>query len=237
MSQSKSDPPNDDLAKVMSLVSQIDPLVQQAKACVDAWIEAKDKNECREWDVISVHIERLSNRVAVLKDRIVDLRSPFNPRLFKRDWSEAFLGKGKIIETGDAYDEERLNRLCARDVRDASEFGSEMRDMFGFASMDEELDTPLTAALECLLIELEDARATVPGSLVKAMKVLFKGHPRCFGRYYTGTDTWPRPSAVVQAEIDIRMPEALRWLRYELSEAIEWEATMQKPKDGGSDER
>jgi hypothetical protein len=183
MRQPKSDSPNDDLAKAMSLVSQIDPLAQQAKARVDAWLKANDKKECREWDVISVHIERLNNQVAVLKDRIVDLTSPFSPRRFSLDWSEEFLGKGKIVETEDAYDEERLNRLCARDVRDASEFGSEMKDMFGFASMDEELDTPLTAALECLLIELEDARATVPGSLVKAMKVLFKGHPRCFGRY------------------------------------------------------
>jgi hypothetical protein len=89
-----------------------------------------------------------------------------------------------------------------------------------------------------LITMLEDGTATVPGMMVKCVKAILKGCPRAFGSYYAGKDSWPRDSAVVQAEIDYRMPEALNWLRVELKDALEYEArvrTMTAKAAGGTD--
>ena len=129
----------------------------------------------------------------------------------------------EIVETRDAYDDKRLDRLNSRDIIDAVQFDTEFKDTFGFAWIDEEVRNPLADALEQLLVELEDAGATIPGIVVRVLKVVMKGHPRGFGRYYSGTDLWPRPSQVVQKEIDERLPDALNWLRFELKEALEEE--------------
>jgi hypothetical protein len=129
----------------------------------------------------------------------------------------------RIIESEHAYDQERLNRLDSYDIREAAEFETEFKNTFGFAWVDEEVREPLTRALERLMHMLEDGTATIPGIVATVLKVLMMGHPRGFGRYYSGKDPWPRPSAIVQAEIDQEMPFALEWLRFELEEALEQE--------------
>jgi hypothetical protein len=132
----------------------------------------------------------------------------------------------EIVESDTAYDQNRLDRLCSRDIRDALEFETEFKDTFGFAWVDEEARVPLEDSLKCLLAMQEDGAATIPGMVVAALKVLLKGHPRGFGRYYSGKDPWPRPSSVVQAEIEKEMPFALYWLRFELKEALEMEGKI-----------
>jgi hypothetical protein len=77
---------------------------------------------------------------------------------------------------------------------------------------------------------MEDGTATMPGTVVTVLKKFIKGHPRGFGRYYTGTDPWPRPAAVIQAEIDERMPYALSWLRHELGDALEQETALKEAR-------
>jgi hypothetical protein len=53
----------------------------------------------------------------------------------------------KIVETKDAYDETKLNALDERDVRDAIEFDTETKEMFGLAWIDDEVRMPLHDAL------------------------------------------------------------------------------------------
>jgi hypothetical protein len=137
-----------------------------------------------------------------------------------------------IVETEDAYDETEMNSLDCSDVRDAIEFDTELKATFGLAWIDEEVREPLHDALHLLHDLTKDGVATVPGTALRVLKVLLKGHPRGFGRYYSGTDPWPRASAKIQAEIDARMPDALDWLRYELKEALEQEAALAKLKKG-----
>jgi hypothetical protein len=180
MRPSKSDPPDDDLAKAVSLVSQIDP-----------WVDA----------------------------------------------AEVRAAETELVESNYTYGQEQLNQLDERDIYDAAQFESELKDMFGFSWVDDEVREALVAALVCLHDMLEDASATTAGICVTTIKTLMKGHLRGFGRYYNGVDPWPRPSAVVQDDIDTRMPEALRWLRCELAEALKWEATVSKKENGGRDER
>ena len=129
----------------------------------------------------------------------------------------------KVAESPHAYDDRKIDKLTARDIRDAVEFDTEFKDTFGFVWIDEEVRNPLADALEQLLVELQDAGATIPGIVVRVLKVFMMRHLRGFGRYYSGTDPWPRPSQVVQKEIDERLPDALDWLRFELKEALEEE--------------
>jgi hypothetical protein len=114
--------------------------------------------------------------------------------------------------------------LDARGVRDALEFNTELKDMYGFAWIDDEVSVPLRDSLHQSLDMLEDGSATMLGMVVSAQKMLMKRHPRGFGRYYSGKDPWPRPAGEIQAEIDAAMPDALEWLRYELKESLEAEA-------------
>ncbi len=141
-----------------------------------------------------------------------------------------------IAETKDAYDQARLDRLDCRDLRDAIEFDTELKDTFGVAWLDDEAREPLLNALERVQILIEDGGSTTAGIAVTALKILMKGHPRGFGRYYTGKDPWPLPSDVVQAEIDRRLPFALEWLRVELAEALSEEADgATERSNGGAD--
>jgi hypothetical protein len=139
-----------------------------------------------------------------------------------------------IVEQECAYDQSALDRLCCRDLRDAIEFETELKDTFGFAWVDDEIQEPLTDALQRLHDMIEDGSATMAGIAVTVLKVLMKGHLRGFGRYYSGKDPWPRPSAVVRAEIDRLMPSALEWLRVELEEALAEEADASaQPSEAG----
>jgi hypothetical protein len=131
-----------------------------------------------------------------------------------------------LVESSYAYDLEALKSLDERDIFDAMQFETELKGMFGLIWIDDELRDPLEAALEQFHEMLEEGSATVPGMFATSLKVFLKGHLRAFGRYYTGKDPWPRPSAVVQAEIDQRMPYALNWLRVELEEALEEERSV-----------
>jgi hypothetical protein len=129
----------------------------------------------------------------------------------------------EIVESEMAYDRDTLSRLSSRHVFDALQYESEFKDTFGFAWVDEEVRGPVEKALQLALDLQEDGTATPLGMVAAALKELLKGHLRAFGRYYSGKDPWPRPSSVVQAEIDKEMPFALNWLRVELEEALKWE--------------
>lgn len=221
-----------DLAEAVRLVSSIEPLVRQAEAHVQHWLATKEGLVGDGRYVIAEQTGRLIAIASALTQHIPMLNAHRGVHYFRRldhDASRAM----DLIETETAYDADRLRRLDARDIRDATKFDTELKDTFGLASMDEELRNPLCDALSRLLDNLEDGSSTVPGMVVMSIKALLKGHPRGFGRYYSGKDPWPRSPAVVQTEIDERMPDALRWLRYELQEAHEQEASLANSAGGG----
>lgn len=182
------------------------------------------------WDVVFVHADRLKEHAAAIQERLHALGSPAIASLFSPE--DVDIGRipnpNELVEHSTAYHTEKIRSLNVRDIEDAIEFNTELRDTFGIAVSDEEVDTALTAAMLKLLEELEGGSASVPGLVILVLKALMKAHPRAFGRYYTGVESWPRPSAVVQAEIDTRMPDALSWLRFELHEALDVEASGEK---------
>jgi hypothetical protein len=176
-----------------------------------------------DWDVILTHGNRLGEHAAAIEGR---LRSS-EPASEAIPFSRADLQlrhvphSSELLDHDEAYDQDKIRKLEVRDIEDALDFHTELKATFGIATSDEEVEVPLSAAMSKVLDELERGDASIPGLVVLALKAFMKAHPRGFGRYYTGNDPWPRPPAVVQAEIDTRMPEALQWLRYELSEALE----------------
>jgi hypothetical protein len=213
-------------------LASIDTLLDEVMKHIQNWFQTGDRVRNPEREVIELQAYNLRNSVAAFSQRALQLDSPFFGRLLAaQDLSSMRIGPKAecIVETDDAYNEEKLTGLGSRDIRDAIEFDTEFKDMFGLAWIDDEIGQPLTDALELLVDMLEDGNATVPGMVVKCLKTVLKGHPRGFGHYFSGEDHFPRPSVVVQVEIDERMPEALRWLRFELQEAIEREGNSEEP--------
>jgi hypothetical protein len=225
-----------DLENAKAIVAIIARLTVHAMKDVDAWLEAEDRATSYEYEslVMAVHADKIRDHSVALADRIANLGKPSNGRVLLTSGGVRILPPEQISETKDAYDVAKLNKLDERDIRDAIEFNTELKDMFGLGWIDEEIGVPLRDALHLLCELLEDGVAIVPGTVVRVLKVLLKGHPRGFSRYYTGTDPWPRPSAEIQAEIDARMPDALDWLRYELKEALEQEADLANSPGGGA---
>jgi hypothetical protein len=225
------------LESAKATVVAIESIVAHAMKEIDAWLEAKGRRSSHESVVMGEHAHRIRIHSAALAERIAELGRPSGGRVLLMSGAIRIRNPDTIVETEYAYDETKMNSLSCRDVRDAIEFDSELKDTFGLASIDEEVRKPLHDALHLLHDLMEDGVATVPGMALRVLKVVLKGHPRGFGRYYTGTDPWPRPSAEIQAEIDARMPDALDWLRYELKEAFEQEAALAKLKKGNGDEQ
>ena len=208
-------------------ITSIPALVDGAMKLIAPWLKANG-DLFNNQGVIKAHADRLRGHAAAMVQTMAQLdRFGGTHYLVGVDPSIGKLPEGNgMVETETAYGNERLARLSAGDVRNAIEFDTELKDTFGLAFVDEELREPLLQALECLQIEIEDGSATMPGIAVKVLKAFLKAYPRASARYYSGTDTWPRPSAVIQAEIDYRMPDALEWLRYELNEALRQEASL-----------
>lgn len=228
---------DEELETARALLSSITALVDEAMVHAEGWLRANDQMHGVQSAVMRLHADKLRTHAATMVQRTIELGSPFlGPLLAKEDFSSIRNPPEKVIETRDAYDQDKLNSLCARDIQDAIEFNTEFKDTFGFSWIDEEVRTPLTDALQKLLDMSEDCCATVPGIVVTVLKVLVKGHPRGFGRYYPGVDPWPRASSIVQVEIDTEMPEALRWIRFELEEALEQEAALANSANGDDDE-
>jgi hypothetical protein len=126
----------------------------------------------------------------------------------------------EIVESEYAYDRATLYSLRSRDIYDALRFESELKDTFGFAWVDSEVRRPLQEALQLGCDLIEEGAATPHGILAMVLKKFMTGHLRGFGRYCSGKDPWPRPSAVVKAEIVRGLPFALNWLRQELRESL-----------------
>jgi hypothetical protein len=229
---------NKDLEHAKAVVAIIARLTDHAMKELDAWLDADDRATSYEYEslVMALHADKIRDHSVALADRIANLGKPSNGRVLLTSGGVRILAPEQISETKDAYDVAKLNKLDERDIRDAIEFNTELKDMFGLGWIDEEIGVPLRDALHLLCELLEDGVAIVPGTVVRVMKILLKGHRRGFSKYYTGTDPWPRPSAEVQAEIDARMPDALDWLRYELEEALEEEAEK-SARDGLDSDR
>lgn len=224
------------LENAKATVDIIPRLITHGMKLIDAWLEAQDRMSSHESVVICVHADKIRSHSVALAERITDLDKPSAGRVLLLSGGLRVLDPERVVETKDAYDETKINNLDDRDIRDAIEFDTELKDMFGLAWIDDELREPLRDALHLVHNQMEDGNANVPGTVVKALKVLLKRHPRGFGRYYAGSDPWPRPSPEIQAEIDARMPDALDWLRYELKEALEEEAAPANLAAGGDDE-
>jgi hypothetical protein len=226
------------LETVATKLHSINPLVDEVFKQVEAWLEANGRSHYEAWGVILQHANRTRVHSAAMAQRIHELAGPPAPVAPNVEGIGNPPEVHVIAETDLAYDEDQLDRLTSSDLRDAIQFDSEFKDTFGLSRVDEEIRMPLNDAMELLLTMLENGTATVPGMMVKATKVILKGCPRAFGSYYAGKDLWPRDSAVVQAEIDYRMPEALNWLRVELKDALGCEAqarSMTAKAAGGTD--
>jgi hypothetical protein len=219
-------------------MAKISALVDEVLKDIEAHLRSNGRMNERQWDVIEEHAKRVPGHLENIANRAGALLSTWHHAFIAaQERTNFYLPMEEMVETETAYDQDRLDRLDARDISDALEFNTERKDTFGFASCDEEIGTAVDRAFEKLLVKLEDGDATVPGIVVTVLKTFMQAHRRGFSRYYTGIDTWPRPSAVVQVEIDQRMPDALDWLRYELSEALREEAELAKPKGEGENER
>lgn len=217
-------PLDDACAKLAS----IDALLTGTVKNIQEWFQADGRARSDELGVIEMQAYNLRNSFAAFSQRATQLSDPsYGRRLAMQDFHfiTTVPEAKSIVEVDEAYDQEKLNALSIRDIRDAIEFDTEFKYTFGLARIDDEISGPLTDALELLLSMLEDGNVTVPGMVVQCLKSLLKGHRRAFGRYFArAEDPFPRPSVVVQAEIDERMPTAMAWLRYELKEAREKEA-------------
>jgi hypothetical protein len=175
-------------------------------------------------EVISLHLDRMKQHVAAIKHRIdnppgvrPDEGHPLqNPAVYG-------FAQPTLVECEYAFDAADLRAFSVRDLQDAIDFDTGLKATFGFSIVDEEVREPLITALEVLQADLDAGNSIDLGLVMRMLKTFIKGHPRAFGRYFKGDDPWPRPSTVIQVEIDRRMPDALEWLRYELNEAIEAE--------------
>jgi len=220
---------NNELEYVRSIIAIIGRIVTLLMAKVDEWLLANHRDYERV--VMCIHASKIIDHATALAECIAHLDTPSERKVLLLSGGSRIGSTNKIVETEDAYDEERLNDLDKRDIQDAIEFETERKDMFGLAWMDEELRVPLSDALQVIHEEMERNATNVAATSVKALKALLKGHSRGFAHYYTGADRWPRPSAEIQAEIDAQMPDALEWLRYELKEALEEEAASTRAAD------
>jgi hypothetical protein len=230
------DPPNAEVAettasldKASALFGSIEREIGEASKLIQAWFEARGQRHSDALGVIRQHVHRVTNHSSALSEWMRKLTGPHAVVYAAASVGEPPQSNG-IVEVDDAYDDKKLASLTSRDLSDAIEFNTEFKQTFGFVWIDEEGREPLTDAMEELLALLEDGSATVPGMLIKALKKAVKGHVRGFGRYYTGgSDPWPRPPAIVEAEIEYRMPDALWWLRQELADA----KALAKAMEGG----
>lgn len=202
------------LTGVAGLGAGVDRLRDQIKA---------EGYERPDHEVISLHLNRMKQHVAAIEHRIhnpSEVRPDEGPMQNPGVYGFA---QPTLVECEYAYDAVRLREFSVRDLHDAIDFDTELKATFGFSIVDEEVREPLLTALEVLKAELDAGKSIDLGLVMRMLKTFIKGHPRAFGRYYKGDDPWPRPSTVVQVEIDRRMPDALEWLRYELDESIEAE--------------
>jgi hypothetical protein len=99
---------------------------------------------------------------------------------------------------------------------------------------DDEIDGCISPATRAFVDCMESGKFTPCGSFIMAMRKVVNNH-RAFKPYLPGPQApYPRASKVILAEIDNRMPDALRYLRDELEMALEEERAAelasQKPQ-------
>jgi hypothetical protein len=226
-----------ELEEVLAKLQIIKPTVDEAMKVIDSWLKPRDRQDSFESLVMDDHAFRLCDHAAALVKRVSELGTPLPDRtLGLSDGTRILNVEHVVVESELAYDQEKINALDERDIRDALEFDSELKDMFGFAWIDDEARGLLRDALNQMEYMLEDGVATTRGVTVSQLKLLMKQFPRGFGRYYSGNDPFPRPAAQVQAEIDTAMPHALEYLRFELKEALELEGAAAKAAGGADGE-
>jgi hypothetical protein len=119
--------------------------------------------------------------------------------------------------------EDEVQRAELGDLHKAWEFRTEFLQTFDLHRTDDWLDEGLLPALETYIESAESGTCTPEGCFIRAIRTLLRKHS-AFATYIPGPEApWPRPSAIVQAEIDSRMPEALDCLDFELGCALEEE--------------
>lgn len=117
-----------------------------------------------------------------------------------------------------------LEKASFRDVQDAADFQTELQQMFNLRRIDADLDRTLLPALNAYIAAAESRLATPEGCFIIALKTLLHQHP-AFHKFVAGpVEVYPRPSAVVQADIDDLQPYYVRCLKEELAEALSQEA-------------
>lgn len=125
-----------------------------------------------------------------------------------------------------ANDLDRLKSLENGELHTAYEFQTEGMELFQLKRIDGELDAAWLPAMK-LILELDETGEWSPcGIAVAGLLKFMRGHPRAFGRYFDGPDMpYPRPSNVIQAEMDRLMPDYVSYLKDEMELALEEEAS------------
>ncbi|MEZ0058132.1 hypothetical protein ACVII1_006276 [Bradyrhizobium elkanii] len=221
--RSTKDRPSAGLEPLLTGTAELDACVERLVAFVKA--EGRDEKQIHAGrEVILLHLNRMKEHSEAIKFRIDSPPESRLDKLLTRDPAVVGFAESVLIESESAYDDARLRVFDRYDLRDAIDFNTEMKDTFGLSTIDEEIGSPLRRALRVLETVLDGGGSIDLGHVMQALKTFMMGHPRGFARYFSGKDPWPRPSTVVQVEIDTRMPDALYFLRHELDEALEVEA-------------
>jgi hypothetical protein len=191
---------------------------------VDARLKREDRVDCFESLVMDRHAVIAGNHLIALADRVslLDKPLPDQPLWLSAEIRILTPEPEDIVDSSTAIGIAELNRLNQGDLMTAIEFRSDREDMFGLGWSDAEIEEPLVDTLHVATELGEDETITKHGMAVRVLKTFIKRHRRGFGRYFSGHRE--RSSAEIQAEIDVRMPYQMQWLRNELRQALEEEA-------------
>jgi hypothetical protein len=196
-------------------IASIDVNAVECFSRLTAWKEAFGSVTSAHWDSIVGHIANIQEHAIGIQDELAFINDP--PGRSQKSSVAVSCVDG---EGANPLGEEELLQLDEREVYDAFQFETELREMFGFHFIDGELDSALLPAMN-LVVEKADV-ATKEGLAIAALRKLIQSHPRAFGHYFAGSDRpYPRSSKEVQAEIDAKLPTYIAHLQEELEEAIE----------------
>jgi hypothetical protein len=121
---------------------------------------------------------------------------------------------------------EEIQQAELEELETTYELLTEFMQAFDLLRVDDEIDGCLSPAIRTFIDCMESGKFTPAGAFIMAIRKLVNSH-RVFRAYLPGPQApWPRSSAVINAEIEERLPDALRYLRDELEVALAVEADV-----------
>lgn len=116
--------------------------------------------------------------------------------------------------------ERQVHLTSERDLRDAYDYETELRELLGLKLFDNEIEKCATAALEAALECIIYDKATVSGTVVAVIRALIGNH-RKLSKYLTAPSVHPvRSLAEISEELSIEYPRAVFRLMDEMKETF-----------------